>query len=31
MRTKMKDGSYKYFLRVKNQMVEVSEEVHKAY
>lgn len=27
----MKDGSYKYFLRVENQLVEVSEEVHKAY
>lgn len=31
MRTKMKDGSYKYFLRVENQFVEVSEAVHKAY
>lgn len=31
MRTKMKDGSYKYFLRVENRLVEVSEEVHKAY
>lgn len=31
MRTKMKDGSYKYFLRVEKQLVEVSEEVHKAY
>lgn len=31
MRKKMKDGSYKYFLRVENRLVEVSEEVHKAY
>ncbi len=31
MRKKIKDGSYKYFLRVKNQFVEVSEEIYKAY
>ncbi|MDE5583303.1 MAG: hypothetical protein K2J08_06340 [Ruminococcus sp.] len=31
MRKKMKDGSYKYFLRVETQFVEVSEAVHKAY
>lgn len=31
MRKKNKDGSYKYFLHVKNQFVEVSEEIYKAY
>ncbi len=31
MRKKTEDGSYKYFLRVKNQFVEVSEEIYKAY
>lgn len=31
MRKKMKDGSYKYFIRVEKQLVEVSEKVHKAY
>lgn len=31
MRKKMEDGSYKYFLYVEKQLVEVSEEVHNAY
>lgn len=31
MHKKMEDGSYKYFLRVENRLIEVSEEVHKAY
>lgn len=31
MRKKMEDGSFKYFLCVESQFVEVSEEIHKAY